>query len=52
MSILSFENKWTESELEFLKENYEKIGPLKCSQQINRTTRGCQLKARNKVKIK
>ena len=28
------------------KENYEKIGPLKCSQQLNRTTRGCQLKAR------
>jgi len=46
MSILSFENKWTDDELNFLKENYEKIGPLKCSQQLNRTTRGCQLKAR------
>lgn len=46
MSVLSFENKWSEAELEFLKENYEKIGPLKCSQQLNRTTRGCQLKAR------
>lgn len=49
--MLSFENKWTEEELNFLKQNYEKIGPLKCSQKINRTTRGCQLKAR-KLKLK
>lgn len=37
---------WTKEEIDFLIENYEKIGPLKCSEKLNRTTRGCQLKAR------
>jgi hypothetical protein len=42
----SVENKWSKEEIDFLVENYPKIGPLKCSEKINRTVRGCQLKAK------
>ena len=50
------ENLWTIEEIDFLIKNYEKIGPKKCSEIINRTIRGCQLKSKklnlkfNKIK--
>lgn len=46
-----FENLWTNEEEKFLVDNYEKYGPKYCSERINRTIRGCQLKAR-KLKLK
>ncbi len=46
-----FENLWKIEEEKFLVDNYEKYGPKYCSEKINRTIRGCQLKAR-KLKLK
>ena len=43
--------KWEEYEDDILKNNYSKIGPSGCSKLINRTIRGCQLRAK-KMKIK
>lgn len=37
-----FINKWSESEDNFLKENYSKLGPLGCSKILNRTRLSCQ----------
>ena len=46
-----FGELWTEAETKFLLENYEEIGPSKCSNKLNRTVRSCQLKAK-KLKLK
>jgi HNH endonuclease len=43
-------DKWSESEVKFLEENYSIIGPSKCAEVLGRTIRGCQLKAK-KLKI-
>lgn len=48
---MDFENKWNDNEIKFLVDNYEKIGPKQCSEKINRTIRGCQLKA-NRLGLK
>ena len=42
--------KWLEDEIKFLENNYPIIGPAKCADILNRTIRGCQLKAK-KMKI-
>jgi len=43
--------KWLNEEVSFLRENYEIIGPTKCSEKLGRTIRACQLKSK-KMKLK
>lgn len=45
------EAKWTTDEIKFLIENYENIGPSKCSLFLKRSIRACQLKSK-KLKLK
>lgn len=48
---MSSSTLWKDVEVKYLQKNYEEFGPKKCSLELNRSTRACQIKAL-KLKLK